>query len=345
MDALFWISPTFLILYSLLLSSGNVLPLINSISCLSGFCNLIIWYIKGVIYKIKDDHIDKYNLKKCIYENINDYNSRYLLLEINSSLAPLIYRIIEKQTNTDEKDINLINGSTFPDDDNNEYKIGKVGDIQRYAIKKNQIVILQNLDQIQPYLYDLYNMNYKIIDEQKYVRICLDNFSEDLTPINDTFRIIILVDEKFVDSVDMAFLNRLEKMQINFQDLLDIEQNNFIIKIKDDIRLIDELKKQQSKINYDLENLLINCKEGEIEGLVYWYYLENNKEKINENKIKNKIYGKISNLLPQNIIVNLSKNKTKKKKYFEEKKYNNLISYINDLESARKNKTKENNEI
>ena len=301
--------------------------------------------IKGVIYKIKDDHIDKYNLKKCIYENINDYNSRYLLLEINSSLAPLIYRIIEKQTNPDEKDINLINGSTFPDDDNNEYKIGKVGDIQRYAIKKNQIVILQNLDQIQPYLYDLYNMNYKIIDEQKYVRICLDNFSEDLTPINDTFRIIILVDEKFVDSVDMAFLNRLEKMQINFQDLLDIEQNNFIIKIKDDIRLIDELKKQQSKINYDLENLLINCKEGEIEGLVYWYYLENNKEKINENEIKDQIYGKISNLLPQDIIVNLSENNPIKKKYFEEKKYNNLISYINDLESARKNKTQENYEI
>jgi len=38
--------------------------------------------------------------------------------------------------------------------------------------KQDKIVILQNLDPIQPYLYDLYNMNYKIIDEQKYVRIC-----------------------------------------------------------------------------------------------------------------------------------------------------------------------------
>ena len=58
-------------------------------------------------------------------------------------------------------------------------------------------------------------MNYKIIDEQKFVRICLDNFSEDLTPVNDSFRIIILVDKKFVNRVDMAFLNRLEKMQIS----------------------------------------------------------------------------------------------------------------------------------
>ena len=37
-------------------------------------------------------------------------------------------------------------------------------------------------------------MNYKIIDEQKYVRIYLDNFSEDLTPVIDSFRIIILVE-------------------------------------------------------------------------------------------------------------------------------------------------------
>ena len=67
-------------------------------------------------------------------------------------------------------------------------------------------------------------MNYKIIDEQKFVRICLENFSEQLTPVNDSFKIIILVDKKFVNSVDMAFLNRLEKMQISFKDLLDNEE-------------------------------------------------------------------------------------------------------------------------
>ena len=67
-------------------------------------------------------------------------------------------------------------------------------------------------------------MNYKIIDEQKFVRICLENFSEQLTPVNDSYKIIILVDKKFVNSVDMAFLNRLEKMQISFKDLLDNEE-------------------------------------------------------------------------------------------------------------------------
>jgi glutaredoxin 2 len=122
-------------------------------------------------------------------------------------------------------------------------------------------------------------MNYKIIDDQKFSRICLENFSEQLTPVNDSFRIIILVDKKFVNSVDMAFLNRLEKMQISFKDLLDKNQTTLIKKISEEIRLKKEIISEQSKINYDLNNLLINCSEQEIGGLVYNLFLENRKEK------------------------------------------------------------------
>ena len=107
-------------------------------------------------------------------------------------------------------------------------------------------------------------MNYKIIDDKKYVRICLDNFSEDLTPVNDTFRVIILVDKRFVNSVDMTFLNRLDKIQINFRDLLDDGQKKLIKTIMQNIRLKDEIKKRQPNINYDLSNLLINCSGQEI---------------------------------------------------------------------------------
>ncbi len=300
--------------------------------------------VKGIIYKIKDDHMDKYDLNKCINDNINDNNSRYLLLEIKSNLAPLINQIIRLQ-NPDKKDIDFINGSPFSDDNNNEYKIKKVGEIQNSTSKQDKLVILQNLDPIQPYLYDLYNMNYKIIDEQKYVKICLDNFSEDLTPVNDSFRIIILVEQKFVNSVDMAFLNRLEKMNISFKDLLDTQQKSLIKSILEEIRLKDEVKKEQSKINYHLNHLLINCGEQEIGGLVYYYFLENKKEKINEVDIKEKIYNKISNILPQDIITNLPDKNPIKQKYYDQKRYNNFNAYINDLESARKDNTKDNYKI
>ena len=40
---------------------------------------------------------------------------------------------------------------------------------------------------------------YKVIDDQKFVRICLDNFSEQLTPVNDTFKIIVLVEKKICE--------------------------------------------------------------------------------------------------------------------------------------------------
>ena len=87
-------------------------------------------------------------------------------------------------------------------------------------------MISQNLDNIQPYLYDLYNVNYIIINERKYERTSLENFREQDTLISDAFRIIILVDKAFIDKIDMTFLNALEKMQINFSDLLDNEQKN-----------------------------------------------------------------------------------------------------------------------
>ena len=300
--------------------------------------------IKGIIYKIKDDHMDKYDLNKCINDNINDNNSRYLLLEIKSNLAPLINQIIRIQ-NPDKKDIDFINGSPFSDDNNNEYKIKKVSEIQNSASKQDKLIILQNLDPIQPYLYDLYNMNYKIIDEQKYVRICLDNFSEDLTPVNDSFRIIILVDKKFVNSTDMAFLNRLEKMKISLKDLLNNTQKELQKKIINETRLKEEIKKEQSKINYDLNHLLINCSDQEIGGFVYYYFLENKKEAINEDDIKERIYNKICNILPQDIITNLPERNPIKNRYFGQKKFNNFNSYLNNLESARKSNSRDNYKI
>ena len=156
------------------------------------------------------------------------------------------------------------------------------------------MILLQNLDPIQPYLYDLYNMNNKIIDEKKFVRIYLDNFSEDLTTVNDSFRVIILVDKRFVNSVDMAFLNRLEKMHINFRDLFDDGQKKLIETIIGNIRLKKEIKKSQSKINYDLNNLFINFSEQEIWGWVYYFSNENKNKKASENDIIEKIYDKIS---------------------------------------------------
>ena len=271
------------------------------------------------LYKIENNRIARYDLNECINENINDINNRYLLLEIRPSLASLIYQNIKIQN--PDKLSDFYEGSPFIDDNNNEYKFKIINDIQDDA-KTDKLIIFQNLNQIQPFLYDLYNMNYIIKDEQKFARICLDNFSEQLTPVNDAFRIIILVDRKFIDEVDIAFLNRLEKMKITFDQLLDNEQMILTRKIIIETNFKYHIEKYQRQINYSLKDLLINCGKEEIEGLIYNYSIKNrnNNNKIDEEIITERVYDKISNILPQDIICILPDNNVIKKAYYEKKK-------------------------
>ena len=291
---------------------------------------------KNVNYKIPKIE-ENYDLNKCINENIIDINSRYLLLEIEPNLSPLIVENIRVQNPEKIYNIKFMNGSPFKNDDNSEYKFQKLNEIQDIAAEPEKILILQNLDNIQPYLYDLYNMNYKIIDERKYVRICLENFSEQDTPVSETFRIIILVDKTFIDNIDMAFLNRLEKMQINFSDLLDNEQKTFMNNLFKKIKLEETVKRNQNNYDIDFKNLLINCHKADIEGLVYKTFIESKKDKKNINDIEDKIITKISNMLPQDIIAILDDEDIIKKDYYKNKKYYNFITYIKDIETKRIN--------
>jgi len=288
-------------------------------------------------YQISKENCKKYDLNQCIIDNINDTNNpRYLLLEIKPSLSSLIHQNIRIQ-NINKK-IEIYDGSPFSDDNNNEYKFKKVNEIQDDA-KENKLIILQNLNQIQPFLYDLYNMNYTIKDDQKYARICLDNFNEQLTLVNDSFRIIILIDRRYLNKVEMAFLNRLEKMKITFDKLLNEEQMVLTKRIMDEIGLDERIEIFQKPIKYNLTDLLINCGKEENEGLVYYLYIEmknnNNNQKIDENQIKERIYTKISNLLPQDIISILPSENVIKLKY-DEKEYYNFKQYIKEEYKAYK---------
>ena len=71
------------------------------------------------------------------------------MLEIKPSLSSLIYQNIKIQN--PDKNIDFYDGSPFDDDNNNEYKFKKVSEIQDDA-NQDKLIILQNLNQIQPYL-------------------------------------------------------------------------------------------------------------------------------------------------------------------------------------------------
>ena len=152
----------------------------------------------GKIYQIGTDYLIKYDLNKCIQGNISDNNSHYLLLEVRSNMVSFVNQIIKIQ-NPGIKKTDTIIGNPFSNDNNTDYKSKKVNDIQNYASQEDKLITLQNLNSIKAYLYDLYNINYKIIDNQKFVRICIENFNEQLTPASDSFKIIILVDKKICE--------------------------------------------------------------------------------------------------------------------------------------------------
>ena len=294
---------------------------------------------KNVNLKIDKDDIKKYNLSNDINDNINEINSRFLLLEIEPSLAPLIIQNIKLENPLKEGKIKLYDGSPFSDDDNNDYRFMKISEIRDDA-KDDKVIIIENLDHIHPFLYDLYNMNYEIIDEDKYARICLDSFRELKTLVNDKFRIIIIYDKREIKKLDLAFLNRLEKVYLTFDNLLDEPLKQISNEIIDKLDLNNKVEGYKHN-NYSLENLLINCDVPNIQGLVYYYRKQINikdegaEKEINKEKLlnilKEKIIDKIYKILPQDIISILPEQNPIKQRYNEKKKTYNFLTYLEDL--------------
>ena len=96
---------------------------------------------KQETYQIQKDNLVKYDLNECINNNINDNNSRYLLLEIRSNLAPLINKIIRLQNSERNNNIDTLIGSPFSDFNNSDYKAQKINKIQNFASQKYKLII------------------------------------------------------------------------------------------------------------------------------------------------------------------------------------------------------------
>ena len=275
---------------------------------------------------IDESTLDDFNYMQNIIDNLRDIKSRYLLLGINSSLASLIHQKISKEIN---KIIYFYEGSPFPNDNNREYQFKIINKIQEHG-ENGDIIILHNLNQVYAFLYDLFNKNFVIKDGKQYARICLGNYSEQHTPINRSFKVIIMVNKKYLDKVEPPFLNRFEKFLLSFSQLIDEKVKNLanIISFEIDIKKYEDKLKYKEKINYRLKNLLIGCHKEHLLGMIY-YELDSNEKSIQNDKIKEKIFNKIYRLLPQDIIVNLDNNSELKKLYDERKNYYNLEQYLN----------------
>ena len=275
-----------------------------------------------------------YDILANIVDNLKDKNCRYCMLEIKPTLAPLIKQSIAKKLNIKEDDIKLYEGSPFINDNNSEYQFKMLDIIQNHA-SKNDIIILQNLDQIYAFLFDFFNMNYTVNNEKNYARICHGNYSEQLILVDELFKCIVMVDKKFMMKEEPPFLNRFEKIIISIDKLMSRSQRNLFEEIwANDLNFKNILDNVENirNINYDLKSLLIGCKKQDIQGLIFSLSESDNDSKNerigNKDEIKRKICDKISKLLPQDIIINLPDENPVKIAYFKNRHYYKLTDYL-----------------
>ena len=280
----------------------------------------------------------EYNVLKRIKENINDLNSRYLLVISKSSISSFLLSSILSEEN---KEYSFYVGSKFEQDLNSEeYSLKVLNKIQTY-MENGNILILNNLETVYPSMYDLFNQNFTVLGNKNYARLAVGSSINTFSLVNNNFRCIVNVDLDKIDNEEAPFLNRFEKHIMSFEYLLSKE----LIQLSQNIKLIlDELIKYNENelkgINYDISKLLINCNIDEINALVY----QANKEGKKDNEIIDFVLSKIALTLPQDILIIMKCNQFKQKyeKYFNtildnygKGEHTNLANFIKQIDNLK----------
>ena len=234
---------------------------------------------------------NKYNLMKCLQDNINDDNSRYLLLITDSYLSQDLLNYILEEINLRKNNGNNViisegieilnkdenkevfkkyyNGSKFKSDKNNILYYNDILSKIKYQMETDNILILKDLESVYPSLYELFNQSFIILDGKKFVHL---GESKSLSLVNDKFKAIVLVENDKIKEQEPPFLNRFEKHIINFKYLLDEELLKLSEEIFDTLQKIKNIQyeiKSKELLKAKLERYFYLIKEEEIKGLVY----------------------------------------------------------------------------
>ena len=287
----------------------------------------------------------EYEVYKRIKENINDIESRYLLVISKNSISTYLLSAILEELGMK---YSFYVGSQFEDDvKSEEYTLKILNKIQLH-MEQGKVLILKNLESVYPTLYDLFNQNFQEMGKKKFARIAVGSSSNAFSIVNNEFRCIVNVDESKMDEEEAPFLNRFEKHIISFECLMDLEkernESERIYKILQELISID--KNVYKGINYDFENIFINNNIEEIQGIIYQTKKNRKKknEKLNIQDMINVVISKISLILPQDILLCMkfngfqSNNPEVSKQIIEEYskgEHQNLGKFLEKLENKK----------
>ncbi|XP_052068615.1 uncharacterized protein LOC127707897 [Mytilus californianus] len=151
-----------------------------------------------------------------IKENLDDNVCRHLMLLTNGDA---VISVLESHLNDATRPFEIIFGSHFEDDLSDDYNYRILSRII-LCMEQGLVLILKGLESIYGSLYDMLNQNYTIVGNKKNCRIALGHYSNPMCHVHDAFKCIVLVEETKLDYSDPPFLNRFEKQQFRFSDLI-----------------------------------------------------------------------------------------------------------------------------
>ena len=231
------------------------------------------------IYKTESFNLGKSEskLENIIEKNLNDSNSRYLMIisEGNDGSDIIKYLLESKIKKEKDKCIELVGSKYKKDIKSGKYSEEILNKI-KYLMEKDFILILKDLDMIYASLYDLFNQNFTVMGDKQFARIAFE-YSKISSEVNKNFHVIIIVDNNKIQELklDPPFLNRFEKHLINFRMLIKEKDKEIANKINEYIAIISSYNNNKN-LKLDLGKLLINCEQNNIEGLIY--KIENKEE-------------------------------------------------------------------
>ena len=273
-----------------------------------------------------------YNIIQRIKENNEDKNSRYLLLISKASQSCYLLSSISQKDN-----YTFFIGSQFDEDiKSEEYQLKIINKIKIY-MEEGGTIVLKNLESVYPALYELFNQNFTVMCNKSFTRISIGSSLNIFTYVNDKFKCIVNVDIDKIDKQEAPFLNRFEKHIVTYENLLNEE---LIYKSKEIKKIIDDVisfSKNNKRLNYNFENLMINCELEEIQGIIY----NANKKGINETKdLLKEVLKKVGPVLPQDVVIPLLFNESFENKnlileYYKEYEHTNLSKYLQNLSSKK----------
>ena len=245
--------------------------------------------IKEFFRKIYADKYDEtvdiskgFLISDSIKKNVSDPDSRYLMLISEGNDASDITKYLLKSIG--KRYIELV-GTKFKKDMGkySEEMLNKI----KYLMETDNVLILKNLDMIYPSLYDVFNQNFTYMGDKRFARIAFE-YSKISSEVNKDLHIIVIVNKNQIQNLklDPPFLNRFEKHIINFNMFLEEKDIEIAKNISEYLKLIASFNNNK-QLKIDLDKLLINCKQHNIEGIIFKIKndLLNKKEKNKEDWI------------------------------------------------------------